>query len=374
MMADPQPIPIYKGQDFWVPQFKVTLRGRPVDQKVVNDILSVEYHDGMDEIDSFKLVVNNWDPEKRSFRYSDENLFLPGARLDLEMGYREGSALRKVITGEITELSPTFPAGGQPVLNVSGLNILHKFRTEHVDWVYINKTDTAIAREVGGRLNVDIKPLATAAAEPLNEYVLQANQYDIIFLFERARHAGYDLFVDEKAAKPTLCFGPSEKAGARPLYELVYGRSLIDFQPTLTTANQVGQVVVRAWDAVKKKVIEGTAKRADLRTKGVGKAGGQPFIDPAFDKRREIIVDRPVRSKAEADRLAREQLERIAKGMVTASGSIVGLPDLRAGSVIVIDGVGTRFSGRYFVTKTAHIIGDGGYTTRFDCRREELTE
>jgi phage protein D len=57
--------------------------------------------------------------------------------------------------------------------------------------------------------------------------------------------------------------------------------------------------------------------------------------------------------------------------MVKASGSTVGLPDLRAGSVVMIDGAGKRFSGRYFVTATTHAIGDGGYTTQFECRREE---
>ena len=49
--------------------------------------------------------------------------------------------------------------------------------------------------------------------------------------------------------------------------------------------------------------------------------------------------------------------------MVNGSGSTVGLPDLRAGIVLQIDGLGDRFSGRYFVTATTHTIGDSGYTT-----------
>jgi phage protein D len=369
-MADP--IPIYRGQDFWVPQFKVTLQGRSLDPMVINDILSVEYRDDVDEIDSFKIVVNNWDPQARSFRYSDGDLFVPGARLDLEMGYREGSALRKLVSGEITELSPTFPAGGRPVLNISGLNILHRLRTRQENFVYENKTDSDIAREVAARLQIPIRVGRNAPAEQPNEYILQHNQYDIIFLIGRARNAGYELLVEEQDGEPSLYFGPSETIAARPVYELVYGRSLIDFQPTLTTANQVGEVVIRSWDPIQKQPIEGTAKRSDLATQGVGQAGSQHLIDRSFDRRQEVIADEPVRNKAEADSLARAHLERIAKEMVTASSSIVGLPDLRAGGIVAIKGVGTRFSGRYFITKTTHAIGDGGYTTRFDCRREEL--
>ncbi len=58
--------------------------------------------------------------------------------------------------------------------------------------------------------------------------------------------------------------------------------------------------------------------------------------------------------------------------MVKATGSVPGLPDIRAGTVLEIDGVGDRFSGRYFVVSTTHTIGDSGYTTQFECRREEV--
>jgi phage protein D len=57
--------------------------------------------------------------------------------------------------------------------------------------------------------------------------------------------------------------------------------------------------------------------------------------------------------------------------MVKGTGSTVGLPDLRAGGVIELLGMGRRFSGTYFIVSTTHAIADGGYTTNFECRREE---
>ena len=48
----------------------------------------------------------------------------------------------------------------------------------------------------------------------------------------------------------------------------------------------------------------------------------------------------------------------------------MGLPDLRAGQKVRITKLGTRFSGTYFVIKTTHTLGDGGYTTKFTARRE----
>ena len=44
-------------------------------------------------------------------------------------------------------------------------------------------------------------------------------------------------------------------------------------------------------------------------------------------------------------------------------------PRDQAGINIRIDGVGKRFSGRYYVKSVKHTLGDGGYTMSFDVRR-----
>jgi uncharacterized protein len=365
-------IPIYRDEDFYVPAFQLKLRGQLADPEVIHDVVQVTYKDDLTRVDSFDITVNNWDAETRTFKYSDGDRFNPGQQVELSMGYRDRGRFRKMITGEITSLRPTFPAGGAPTLVVSGLNLLHRLRVQPESRVYEKVTDAAVARRIAGFLGVDIE--VERARNDEYEYLFQDNQFDVVFLLERARRIGYDLFVKEGGAlggRPTLYFGPS--VGVRQTtYKLTYGRSMIDFQPNLTTANQVNEVVVRSWDHVRKKRIEGRATRAELDTKGLGRAGGQASIEPAFNQRKEI-VNVPVHNDGEAERVAKETLERIAKDMIKATGSTVGLPDLRAGTVLEVDGLGSRFSGRYFVTATTHTIGGNGYVTSFECRREELS-
>lgn len=365
-------IPIYQGQDFYVPAFEVKLSGRPAGQDVVHDILSVSYKDGVQEIDSFEISINNWDADARAFKYSDKKLFDPGERLELSMGYR--GALRTMLKGEITSLRPSFPAGGGSVLAVSGLSELHRFRTQQESRTYAQVTDSDIADQIGQRLRVRIEA-PHASTEPRLDYVIQDNQYDIIFLLERARRIGYDLVLEERpsgaSTETVLVYRPSTTPH-QPAYRLSYGKSLIEFQPELTTANQVGKVTVRGWDAANKKPILYTATRDQLATRGVKTRGGQDAIDKAVEAKAEIVATKPVESEAEAQRLATEILEGIAKEMVKGTGSVPGLPDVRAGTVLEIDGLGDRFSGRYFVVGTTHAIGDSGYTTQFECRREEV--
>jgi phage protein D len=176
---------------------------------------------------------------------------------------------------------------------------------------------------------------------------------------------------DEKDGKSKLSFGPSENAKAVS-YKLAYGQSLIQFQPTLTTAKQVSQVVVRGWDPVKKEPIEVTVKRSETKTKGSKDEADAKAIEKAFAERTEVVTMPPVQNDKEARTLALARMDQIVKDMIKGSGSVVGLPDLRAGTVLQMTGLGTRFSGRYFVTSTSHTLGMSGYTTEFECRKEEL--
>jgi phage protein D len=94
-------------------------------------------------------------------------------------------------------------------------------------------------------------------------------------------------------------------------------------------------------------------------------------MEQGFHEREDVITDQPFRDKKAATQYAKDRLERIVQDFVTARGSTFGTPDLRAGSVAEITGLGKTFTGRYFVTSTTHNLGVGGYVTEFEARLEE---
>ncbi len=397
-----------KVQDgFYVPQFELRIENVGLPRDVLRDVLQLTYRDNMKEIDGFEITVNNWDPTTRDFKYvgaetpaslkssTDEGLrqrlFEPyGKEVIVRMGYL--NKLQFMMKGQFTTMAPSFPSGGAPTLTVTGLNVLHKLRKKPYTYAWTpgpgkesGWKDSEIAENLATLTDpqkpndqrfpatIVTDPNAKSREQPL-EYVAQENMPDLDFLLWRARLRGYVIVVQERdpnarGSKPQLYFGPSQGTGLRDVtVELEWGKSLIDFTPTLTTANQVRSVTVQGWNRRTKQPISRTATLEDPRF--TQNRDLQEFLTKG-DPRDEIVVNKPVFTEDEADALAFAILSDRQKVIVKATGTTVGLPDLRAGRQVVIKGLGARFSGTYFLTETTHTIGAGGYTTRFGARRED---
>ena len=402
-MAAQTPIPIFgQLETFYVPQVEVYVSGRLLQDNVIDDILQVTYKDSINEIDSFDIEINNWDAEKRSFKFTPPlkdatqdytGIFDPGAKIEIWMGYRGN--MRRMMRGLVTSLAPVFSDSAAPTLSISGLNELHQYRTEQhtYSWLDGQKTDTDIAKELCGwpvkqgqpglGLKIDTNPAPDEKPDPI---VFMNNQYDIVFLLERARRRGYEVYLEDEGATPALYFGLSENATNAPVYQLEWGKSLVSFRPTLSTAKQISQVIVRGWDRKSNKAIEEKYTLQQLwkdQKKSAAEIARLTQIAQAYGNRTDVVTDKPAHTKKEAHDRARAILEDQSKKLIEATAATLGLPDLRSGSSIEILGFGVTtdasgnlrgassdFDGEYFVTESTHTIGGGGYQTQFSARRE----
>jgi phage protein D len=126
-------------------------------------------------------------------------------------------------------------------------------------------------------------------------------------------------------------------------------------------------VTVKGWDRAKKKEI---SVKVSLGDKELALNRDLHELLNQCDPREEVVVEKPVQTEPEARKVAIGILKDRQKEMVKATASCVGLPALCAGTKVEIEGLGARFSGTYFVTSSTHTLGDSGYTTRFEARRE----
>jgi phage protein D len=80
-------------------------------------------------------------------------------------------------------------------------------------------------------------------------------------------------------------------------------------------------------------------------------------------------VSSPVDIANSALTIVRELRSKL-NNRLTASGTAVGDPRIRAGAVVKVDGLGPDFSGNYRVVSATHTIDANGYRTAFQVRKE----
>lgn len=376
--------------DRYAPEFEVFIEGVQADPTTKNDILDIKVHRDIEEMSGFDLELNNWDDVNLRFKHSDSQAFRLGSRVAVRLGYAD--QLMTVATGTISTLAPKFPDGASPTVSISGVDGMLKLKerkpTKEEDKNFVQMTDWQIAERIAGRNQLRI---VTTQDGPVHDLVVQKNQSDAEFLMERAKRIDFDCYIlpDPDTGEETLYFiRPTDGRDGRPirLFRLTYQPglttgptalpaglvpNLLDFTPTLTVSNQVSKLTVRGWDQLNKQPIEYTATAADLPA-GQNSADGDSgpkAADDAAGGRQDMVVDAPVATQQEAQELAIALLRERAYEFITATGRVAGLPELRPGDNLEIFGLGTRFSGTYFVKRVEHALGTSGFFTTFTGRR-----
>jgi Bacteriophage probable baseplate hub protein len=375
MAACDPPRPEQSGQspdpnntDTYAPEFEVEVQGEKLDPTTRGDVLSVKVDMDIDNVDRFELSVNNWDDTSLFFKYSDTDTFDVGKYVTVRLGY--ANRLVTVMRGKIESLSPKFPESGSPTLSVAGRNSLcdlcgrkpAKDEQKH----FVDRTDDEIAELIAQR-----NGLNAIVTRPTPRYpeVWQRDLDDAMFLMERAKRIDFDLYVqaDEQGRESLYFVKPTDRRDSTKVkvYVFEWGKSLMSFTPRLNAARQVATVTVRGWDPKQKKAIEANANSGSLPgARGEGKSG------PEFAGRKgDQVVDAPVTTQDEAQKLAEALLRDKAYEFITGDGRVIGIPDLKPGSNVELCGLGKRFSGVYYVKSVSHSIGADGYTTSFGVRR-----
>ena len=196
-------------------------------------------------------------------------------------------------------------------------------------------------------------------------HLSQANQTDWEFMTGRASEIGFKLsvadgkFSFQKAPTPPSGGASGDFDSTDPL-QLVVGTSLLEFNPRLTSANQVKEAVVRGWDPKEKRALVGrapaTAFSAKLTTSPADLAAG--VGDPTH-----VQVDRPYGTQAAVDAAARSNASQIGSVYAEAHAIAQGQPKLKPGANVRVSVSGDAFDGTYFITQARHIFDAGGYRT-----------
>lgn len=373
----------------FVPEFSVLLDGQPIPAELRACIQGVRCQTGYEGLDEVELTIAN-----EKLRWLDNPLFRLDTALTLKVGYAP-DPLEQVFDGEVVARGATFPSGSMPAMTVTAHDRRHRMSAgKKVRWFAIPlpcpgnlplpdiATASIVALEnllipifdpVGAALSVllggvDMFVAVTDPASAQKVIRKQDNESDYDFLTRISAQNGWDLLVehDGPVGGHALRFTSSlDHLSADFTY--AYGRSLIDFTPRVSKVGQILTVGGFVWIPAIKTTLTVTLgfdwDRMSLTlsiSPGAVPIGMQPG---------DYMIQEPLTAVSIPRKLVSELIPRLNKRL-TATGTVLGEPTLRAGDVVRIENAGEEFGGLYRATSVTHTIDAGGFRTSFAARKE----
>jgi phage protein D len=361
--------------NFFAPAFRVEVNGARLSADVSCNIEQISVTSKPDTLDTFTLSIVNEYPKMRWTHTSDADLFREGNGVKLALGYVDD--LHDMIDGEITKISPSFPESGVPTISVEGHTRLHWLQGSRNTRTFQQMNDKQIIEKIAR--DAGLEPEVEDPGVQY-DYVMQPNLTDLAFVRMRAARLHFEVLVSGKK----LIFRKMKESDEE-VYTLVWGHAqealsgskifpLKSFTPELNATKPASEVQVRGHDPKTKSPIVGKAGPSDQNgSMGGSKKGGDIWTDAFRRPKQEVCVTRPVASQAEADEHAKAIYNNRAIETITGQGATIGLPELRAGKVVMIKGLGPRFNGKYYIDEATHTLDGGGYLTSFSAKRNSAS-
>ncbi len=350
-------------EHFYSPRFEIEIEGKNL-IRAGAEVLSVQVAERLSEATRFTLTLGDrFDGARSGFRWLDDPLLTPGNAVTVKMGY--ASNLATMIVGRIEQINPSLSVGTPSTIAVEGYDLSYDFlKKPSTQRSFVESTDSEIVEVLAAEMK--LTPTIDRTEERRPKVVKKGETSYFAFLTELAQRNDYEFFA---GGKRLYFVSPRED---RPeLFALEWGKSLVGFSPRLSTAGLVTGVTVRGWDPRTKQAIVGRAATGEERVQEGGRRKGSE-IAAQLGQQAVRELTRPVSSVSEADRIARAELNRSSDRLIEGTVESVGIPELRAGITLKLDNLGRRFSGKYRVKETTHVIDGSGYRTTVEVKRNAL--
>lgn len=331
--------------------------------------------------------------------YLDDPRFAPLNQVTVMLGFSDGlgalgaaigsllggggssDGLVRIFDGYITHVETDFAGSGGPALTVRAMDssVLLSFEDNVAVWP--DCSDSDIVSSILGTygLTADTEPTATTHDETVTTVVQRAT--DLAFIRRLAQRNGYEFYFDSSDDgtvtghfKPPNLDGTPQKDLA-----LLFGddTNLRSFATRLTTQRPLA-VKVSQIDVDEASANIGTATDTQLTKLGAsdqsvlvaGPLGS--LVTPSEALAQMRVLGQPTADAGELQTIAQAVRDEAA-WFITATGEIntdAYATVLRAHQTVLIKGVGSTYSGTYYVTRVVHDLkGDGSWAQRFEARR-----
>ncbi|WP_170067579.1 type VI secretion system tip protein VgrG [Neolewinella xylanilytica] len=328
----------------------VLLDGRPL--RDTYDLLSLEVDREINQISkaTLTLLLPRADSDSAAFEELTDPAFLPGAAVELQMGYTETEA--SIFSGIIVGQSLRASGEGRPTLMLRcqdkaiALTGIPKRKS------FTDTSDSAAMKEILSAAGLD----ATVETTPYqHRQLLQYALSDWDFLVTRAE--GNGMVVSNTDGKVAIA-KPVDGGSAR--LSLNFSTDVLDFRGDFDTTGQYTSVVARDWDFTTQDYVETSKSGAGAQV--LGNLSPTKIAGMLGDRERLLettgSTDKTVLTGVAEALLTRSRLSSF-RGSVTCFGT--SAPELN--TLLELEGFGDRFDGLTITSRIRHSVREGVWRT-----------
>ena len=326
--------------------FKVLIEGTelPATHAVQNITIEKE----VNRIPFAQLVFFDGEAAEQDFTLSNEDLLVPGNAIEIQAGYHSDEA--SVFKGIIIKHSIKIRENTS-VLIIECRDEAVKMTLGRKSHYFYESTDSDIMEEIIGNhsLEKDVK-----STDYTHKEMVQYRSSDWDFMVTRAQANGRICIVED--GKITIDKPDVDQA---EIETISFGDTLLSFDGEMDARNQYNTITAYSWNPSDQEIVETEAADPGISLNGnvsASELGDVMAVDNLMLKHGGNENSTLLQSWSDAKALF-QQLAK-TRGKV----KFQGIPEVKPGTILKLEGVGDRFSGNIYVSAVRHMITDGNWT------------
>lgn len=325
--------------------FKVLSGGTELPGKY--GVKSIVVEKEVNRIPYARIVILDGSIPEQDFKLSNEDLLTPGKEIVITAGYHseEETIFKGVVVKHNIKIR-----NGSSYLIIECRDKAVKMTLGRKSKYFYESTDSDIIEELisNSGLTADVEATANSHQE-LVQY--RASDWD--FMVTRAQANGKLCFVDDgtiKVAKPEL--------SGETIETVAFGSSVHEFDGEIDARDQFSKITAASWSYTDQELIETEAQdpainlNGDLSPSDLAAVFG---IEDLQFKHGGNLTQEELQDWSDA-KATFQQLAK-TRGRV----KFQGIPAVKPGVLLTLEGVGNRFNGKIYVTGVRHEIAEGNW-------------
>lgn len=325
---------------------KLLVGGNELSKKYQVKTISIEKE--VNRIPTAKIILIDGEPAKQDFELSNEELLIPGTEIEITAGYHSDE--ETVFKGIIIKHNIKIRANGSYLIVECKDEAMKLTIGRKSNYFYDNK-DSDIIEEIISRYGIDNEVEATNYE---HKELVQYHISDWDFIVSRAQANGKLCFVDDgKLSVKKPDFTSTE------IETVTFGATMLDLDAEIDARHQIDKVTSYSWNYADQELVEIEATDPSVSLNGNLEPSDLSSIIGLENlelRHGGSLSTTEMQDWSDAKWMF-QQLSKI-RGRV----KFQGIPAVKPGTILKLQGVGDRFNGKVYVTGISHHISEGNWT------------